>query len=196
MIEYICGTLAELNPAYAVIETAGIGYLINISLTTFSTLQGKQQVKLLVHEVLRDDARMLYGFADDAERRIFRLLLGVSGVGASTARIIISSIPSAELKFVIASGDHNRLKAVKGIGTKTAQRIIVDLKDKIKPTEDTLFIVQSEATAQSAAYDEALAALVALEFPRAAAQKALRNIFKADPAITVEGAIKKAFAMM
>lgn len=196
MIEYIAGQLTELNPAYAVVETAGVGYMLNISLTAFSALQGKERVRLLVHEVIRDDAHLLFGFVDESERRIFRLLLGVSGVGASTARIIISSIPAAELEAVIASGDHARLKAVKGIGVKTAQRIIVDLRDKIKPADDTLFIVQPEASAESTAYSEALAALIALEFPRQAAQKALRSIFSADPAISTEAAIKKAFAMM
>ena len=196
MIEYISGKIAELTPTYAVIDNHGIGYELNISLTTYSELENKSEIKLLAHEVIREDAHIIFGFATKNERELFRLLIGVSGVGANTARMILSSITPPELEQVITSGDDKRLKGVKGVGVKTAQRIIVDLKDKIKPTEDTLFIVQSEATAQSAAYDEALAALVALEFPRAAAQKALRNIFKADPAITVEGAIKKAFAMM
>ncbi|MDE7125407.1 MAG: Holliday junction branch migration protein RuvA, partial [Muribaculaceae bacterium] len=186
MIEYISGRMTQLTPAYAVLEAGGIGYMINISLTAYSELQGKENVKLLIHEVIREDARLLFGFTDETERRLFRQLLGVSGVGASTARIIISSIPAPELEYVIASGDHNRLKTVKGIGAKTAQRIIVDLKDKIKPADDTLFLLQPSASAENAAYEEAFAALVALEFPRAAVQKALKAIFKADPASTTE----------
>ncbi len=196
MIEYISGQLTQLTPAFAVVETAGVGYMLNISLTAFESLQGKDQVKMLIHEVIREDTHLLYGFVDEDERRLFRQLLGVSGVGASTARIILSSIPARELESVIAIGDHDRLKAVKGIGAKTAQRIIVDLKDKIKPADDTLFLMQPSLTAGSASYEEALAALVALEFPRSTAQKALRTIFKADPAISVEEAIKKAFSMM
>ena len=197
MIESIKGAITAINPAAVTVETTGgVGYLLNITLPTFTKLEHAAETRLLVHESIRDDAWVLYGFIDEDERELFRALVGVSGVGAGSARLILSAIPAADLRGVIAGGDAKRLKSVKGIGAKTAERIIVDLKDKIKPTEDTLFIVQSEATAQSAAYDEALAALVALEFPRAAAQKALRNIFKADPAITVEGAIKKAFAMM
>jgi len=196
MIEYISGQLTQLTPAFAIVETAGVGYMLNISLTAFESLQGKDQVKMLIHEVIREDTHLLYGFVDENERRLFRQLLGVSGVGASTARIILSSIPARELESVIALGDHDRLKAVKGIGAKTAQRIIVDLKDKIKPAEDTLFLMQPSLTTGSASYEEALAALIALEFPRSAAQKALRTIFKADPAISVEEAIKKAFSMM
>lgn len=193
MIEYIAGQLTELNPAYAVVEAAGVGYMLNISLTAFSALQGKERVRLLVHEVIRDDAHLLFGFVDESERRIFRLLLGVSGVGASTARIIISSIPAAELEAVIASGDHARLKAVKGIGVKTAQRIIVDLRDKIKPLDETLVIMSA---ADSEVLEEALAALVMLGFPRAAAQKTLRKVHEADPDVKVETAIKRALAMM
>ena len=125
MIEYIRGLVAELNPAVAVIETAGVGYELNISLSTFSALEGVKETKLLVHEVIREDTHLLYGFADERERSLFRLLIGVSGVGANTARMILSSISSSELEQVITSGDHVRLKNIKGIGVKTAQRIIV-----------------------------------------------------------------------
>ncbi|MEF2643750.1 MAG: Holliday junction branch migration protein RuvA [Paramuribaculum sp.] len=193
MIEYIRGNIAELTPTYAVIECNGIGYMLCISLSTFSALEDASQAKLLVHEAIREDAHQLFGFLTDQERQMFRLLIGVSGVGANTARMILSSIPAPELEAVIAGGDHSRLKIVKGIGTKTAQRIIVDLRDKIKPSGETL-INQSATT--SDVYDEALLALVMLGFSRPQSQKALKKIFDADPTIRVESAIKKALAMM
>ena len=150
-------------------------------------------MKLLVHEVIREDAHLLYGFVDERERNLFRLLIGVSGVGANTARIILSSIPAPELEVVIVSGDHARLKNVKGIGIKTAQRVIVDLKDKIKPAEEAL-LLQPSATSDT--YDEALAALVMLGFARQQSQKVLKKLFDADPSIKVEQAIKKALALL
>lgn len=193
MIEYICGSIAELTPTYAVLECNGVGYMLCITLTTFSALEGAQQTKLLVHESIREDAHQLFGFLSDRERQLFRLLIGVSGVGANTARMILSSIPAPELEAVIAGGDHSRLKNVKGIGIKTAQRIIVDLRDKIKPTTDTLI---NQSATVSDVYDEALLALVMLGFARQQSQKALKKIFDADPTIKVESAIKKALAMM
>lgn len=197
MIEFIKGSIDTLTPAAVVVETrAGVGYLLNISLQVYTSLQSKGQgaeVRMLVHEVIREDAVTLFGFVDERERALFRELIGVSGVGASTARMILSSVPAAELEGVIVGGDASRLKSVKGIGAKTAQRIIVDLRDKIKPGDDTL-IVQSPAS--SAVMDEALAALVMLGFTRQQSQKALRAIFEADPAIKVEAAIRKALAMM
>lgn len=193
MIEYIRGSVAELTPTYAVIETGGIGYMLCISLTTFTALEGAAEAKLLVHESIREDAHQLFGFLTEQERQLFRLLIGVSGVGANTARMILSSIAAPELETVIAGGDHSRLKNVKGIGTKTAQRIIVDLRDKIKPATDTL--INQSATA-SGVYDEALLALVMLGFTRPQSQKVLKKIFDADPTIKVETAIKKALAMM
>ncbi|MDE6490158.1 MAG: Holliday junction branch migration protein RuvA [Muribaculaceae bacterium] len=193
MIEYIRGELTQLTPTDAVIECGGVGYCLSISLATFARLEGVTQTRLLVHEVIREDAHILYGFIDEAERTLFRLLIGVSGVGAGTARIILSSLPVAELEQVIISGQHTRLKAVKGIGAKTAERIIVDLKDKIKPTGDTL-IMQPAVTSE--VYEEALAALVMLGFPRPQSQKVLKKLFDGDPAIKVETAIKKALAMM
>ncbi len=193
MIEYIRGLVAELNPAVAVIETAGVGYELNISLSTFSALEGVKETKLLVHEVIREDTHLLYGFADERERSLFRLLIGVSGVGANTARMILSSISSSELEQVITSGDHVRLKNIKGIGVKTAQRIIVDLKDKIKPVDDT-FILQPSGSNE--VFDEALAALSALGFQRQQSQKVLKKLFDAEPSMRVETAIKKALAMM
>ncbi len=136
MIEYIKGTLAELTPTYAVIECNGIGYMICITLPAYSALEGTTQAKLLIHEAIREDAHQLYGFISEQERSLFRSLIGVSGVGTNTARMILSSIPAPELERVIVGGDHTRLKNVKGIGIKTAQRIIVDLRDKIKPIGD------------------------------------------------------------
>ncbi|MBQ7852639.1 MAG: Holliday junction branch migration protein RuvA [Muribaculaceae bacterium] len=193
MIEYIHGTIAELTPTYAVIDCGGIGYLLNISLPTFTRLEGSTSAKLLAHEVIREDAHVLFGFIDEQERSLFRLLIGVSGVGANTARMILSSIAAPELEIVISTGDATRLKNVKGIGAKTAQRIIVDLKDKIKPIGDAL-ILQPATT--NDIFDEALAALVMLGFTRQQSQKVLKKLFDNDPTIKVETAIKKALSMM
>lgn len=193
MIEYINGTIAALTPTDVVIDRGGIGYLMSITLTTFSRLEGVSEAKMLVHESIREDAHQLFGFIDERERSLFRALIGVSGVGANTARMILSAIAAPELEAVIASGDHKRLTAAKGIGAKTAQRIIVDLRDKIKPLDETLVI---KSAADSEVLEEALAALVMLGFPRAAAQKTLRKVHEADPDVKVETAIKRALAMM
>ncbi len=193
MIDYIKGELTELNPTYAVVEAAGVGYNLNISLTAYAALEGMKQVKLLVHEVIREDAHLLFGFIEERERVMFRALIGVSGVGANTARVILSSIPVAELEQVIVSGDYQRLKNVKGIGVKTAQRVIVDLKDKIKAGDDSLII---QSTQTSDAYDEALAALLMLGFARQQSQKVLKKLFDANPALKVEVAIKQALSML
>ena len=174
MLEYIRGEIATLNPAVVVLETrAGLAYLLHISLSTFSALENSKDAKLFVHEVIRDDAWLLYGFAAEREREIFRSLIGVSGVGAATAIIILSSFSPDELAQTIASGDVKRLKSVKGIGAKTAERIIVDLRDKIKPADDTL-LLQPQAT--SDAFDEALAALTMLGFDRKHSQKVLKQL--------------------
>lgn len=194
MIEYISGPVAELTPTYAVIDCHGVGYLLNITLPAFTALEGQNQARLLVHEVIREDTHQLYGFINEQERSLFRLLLGVSGVGANTARMILSSIPAPELEGVIISGDHLKLKNVKGIGTKTAQRVIVDLRDKIKPSGDSLLI--QPGTPQSDVYDEALAALVMLGFAKPASQKVLSKLFSQEPTLKVEQAIKKALTML
>ena len=170
-----------------------MGYMLCITLPTYTALEGAKEATLLVHEAIREDAYTLYGFLTEQERQLFRSLIGVSGVGANTARMILSSIPAPELETVIVSGDHTRLKNVKGIGIKTAQRIIVDLRDKIKPSGDAL-INKPEITSE--VYDEALAALLMLGFARPQSQKALKKIFDADPTVKVEVAIKKALAMM
>ena len=193
MIEYIKGELAELTPTYAVIDCGGVGYMLNISVPTYSALDGLKSAKLLVHEAIREDAHVLYGFINEQERSLFRLLIGVSGVGANTARMILSSIAAPQLEQFILSGDHAMLKKVKGIGSKTAERIIVDLKDKIKPTGDT-FILQPSVTNE--VYEEALAALVMLGFNRVQSQKVLKKLFDKEPSIAVEVAIKKALSMM
>lgn len=202
MIEFVKGRLIELTPATAVVETSsGVGYLLNISLNTYSAIESAQSdqtaVKLFVHENIREDAWTLYGFATVEERALFRTLIGVSGVGAGTARVVLSSYSVVELQTIISSGDVKRLKQVKGVGAKTAERIIVDLRDKIKPGDSTLLSVGlSSLQANNDVYDEALVALVTLGFSRAASQKALDKLFAASPQLKVEEAIKKALSML
>ncbi len=197
MIEYIKGIVTDHTPTYAVVEAGGIGYMLNISLASFEEIQrSKGEIKMLVHEVIREDAHTLYGFMSARERDMFRLLIGVSGVGPGTAILILSSLSVPDLEAIINAGDHSRLKNVKGIGVKTAQRIIVDLKDKIKHVEGTLSLQPEATSSYSDVYEEALAALTALGFVRQQSQKVLKRIFDADPAIKVEGAIKKALSMM
>lgn len=193
MLEYIKGNIAELNPASVIIDNNGIGYEIGISLSTYSQLERRTEAKLLLHEVIREDAHLLFGFATTRERELFRLLIGVSGVGANTARVILSSIAPAELETVIATADERQLKAVKGVGAKTAQRIIVDLRDKIKPVDSSLII---ERTATTDAFNEGLAALTMLGFPRQASEKVLKKLFADDPSLRVESAIKQALKML
>ena len=196
MIEYIKGDIASLTPTEAVIETTGgVGYLLNISLNTYASIEqsSRKALRIYVHEIIREDAVTLYGFFDLQEREIFRQLIGVSGVGASIARMILSAIPPVDLQQVIVSSDVRRLKSVKGIGAKTAERIIVDLKDKIKGVDVTLL---EKTPVASEIFDEAMAALVMLGFPKQQTQKVLEKIFKAEPDIKVEVAIKKALSMM
>lgn len=194
MIEYIRGKVVTLQPTDVVIETAsGVAYIMSISLFTYSALEGVTETRLLTHEVLRDDARQLYGFADERERSLFRQLIGVSGVGAATARMILSAIAPDRLEGVITSGDTRTLKSVKGVGARTAERIIVDLHDKIKTAATPLLSLADNA---GEVFDEALAALLILGYQKSAAQKALDKIFKASPGIKVEQAIKQALSMM
>lgn len=192
MIEYLQGRIAELSPTVAVVDVHGVGYELNVTLNTFSDLQTKTDIKLYIHEVIREDAWTLYGFATARERELFRQLIGVSGVGSASARMILSSIPPAELEGVIASGDERRLKAVKGIGGKTAQRIIVDLRDKIKTTGDTLLALQDH----NDIFDEALAALVMLGFTKQASEKVVAKLLKENPTLKVEDVIKKSLSML
>lgn len=193
MLEYIKGNIAELTPTYVVLDNNGIGYMINITLNTYTQLQSKESAKIYLYEAIREDAHILYGFMNKRERELFVLLISVSGVGASIARMILSSLPVTELEQTIATGNVNLLKSVKGIGAKTAQRIIVDLKDKIKAGDDSLIL---QASATNDVYDEALAALIMLGFPQQLSQKALKKLFAEVPNINVEDAIKRALKMM
>ena len=195
MYDYITGKIAELNPAFVVLDNGGVGYMINISFTTYNEIakMSDQPVKLFVYEAIREDAHVLYGFMSRRERELFLMLISVSGVGPNTARMILSSLSANELEQCIASGNVGILKGVKGIGAKTAQRILVDLKDKIKVAGDTLL---DNNSAPSAIYDEALAALAALGFTQQVSQKALKKLLKDDPSITVEAAIKNALKIM
>lgn len=196
MIDYIKGSIAELNPAYAVIDNHGIGYMMNITLTTFDVLSkaGEENALLYAYEVIREDAHSLYGFATKAEREAFLSLISVSGVGPNTARMILSSMSVDEFSQAIVGNNAAMFKSVKGVGGKTAQRIIVDLKDKIKPTGDTLLQVKGQA--DSEVYDEALAALVMLGFSQQASNKVLKSLFAKNPSLSVEVAIKQALKMM
>ena len=196
MIDYIKGSIAELNPAYAVIDNHGIGYMMNITLTTFDVLSkaGEVNALLYAYEVIREDAHTLYGFATKAEREAFLSLISVSGVGPNTARMILSSMSVDEFSQAIVGNNAAMFKSVKGVGGKTAQRIIVDLKDKIKPTGDTLLQVKGQA--DSEVYDEALAALVMLGFSQQASNKVLKSLFAKNPSLSVEVAIKQALKMM
>lgn len=201
MIEYISGTLTVLTPTYAVVEASGIGYHIEISLTTFAALEQTgtgSASTLMIHEIIREDTHDLFGFAEENERSLFRSLISVSGVGANTARMILSSASPEELGQVIATGDAKRLKAVKGVGAKTADRIIVDLRDKIKTGAGSIGAAPSSVAMpqRSDIRDEALAALMMLGFQRQASVKALNKIFEADPLASVETAIKRALSMM
>lgn len=200
MIEYIKGELTELTPALAVVEAAGVGYALNISLNTYSAIQGKKDVKLYVHEALvtggRDDSFTLFGFSNKQERELYRLLITVSGVGANTARMILSSLTPAELCNVIANGDERMLKSVKGIGLKTAQRIIIDLKDKIVSMgiAEELHVAASPSAASinTEVRDEAVSALTMLGFSPAPSAKVVSQIITEQPDLPVEQVVKLA----
>lgn len=196
MIDYIKGELAEINPAYAVIETAGVGYCIHITLPTYSTLQQKTSAKLLIYESIREDAHVLFGFLTQAERQLFLLLISVSGIGANTARMIMSSYSAQEIQEMIASGNVAALNSIKGIGSKTAQRIIVDLKDKIIKIGGLTESSMVSMSVSSETKEEAVAALVMLGFSAAASQKVADKILKEQPDIQVEQLIKLALKMM
>jgi holliday junction DNA helicase RuvA len=189
MIDYIKGTVTLITPTFLTIETGGIGYLINISLTTFARLEGKNDYKILVHEVIREDSHQLFGFADKEEREIFRLLISVTGVGASTARMMLSSLSPGEIEKAIIGSDVNLLKSVKGIGLKTAQRIIVDLKDKLGKQSGAGEIF---AFSDNTKREEALSALVMLGFAKGAVSKVLDKIVREEKNLSVEDMIKRA----
>ena len=196
MIEYIKGEIVELTPARLILECGGVGYELNISLTTYSAFNGKKTGKLFVYEVIREDAHLLFGFAERVERELFLLLTSVSGVGPNTARMILSSLPPKELVEAIASKNEAVLTAVKGIGLKTAQRILVDLKNKVKNVEGLASVEVTEAPSNGAVAGEAVAALVMLGFQKAASQKAVTAILKGSPAMAVEQVIKTALRML
>lgn len=195
MLEYVKGEIVELTPTQVIIDNAGLGYCINISLSTYSAIQGKDRVKLYLYEAIREDAFVLFGFSDKAEREMFLLLISVSGVGAGSARMILSSFTVPELQTAILSGDERAIKSVKGIGLKTAGRIIIDLKDKVSALGQPEIREQS-AVAVSEVADEALSALVMLGFNQVAVRKTVASIIKASPSSTVEEIIKKALKML
>ena len=200
MIEYIRGSLDELTPAQATIEAHGVGYLLNISLNTYTALQGKSEARLFVYESIREDAWTLFGFATKQERELFLMLISVSGVGGNTARTMLSSFTTAELAGLIMDGNERMLKTIKGLGAKTAQRIIVELRDKVvslgiaaSPTSgsnDTTPALNSEV------YNEACEALKMLGFPPAPVAKTVKAILKDEPEAPVEKVIKLALKML
>lgn len=200
MIDYIKGELAELTPAQAVIEAAGVGYALNISLNTYTAIQGKKDVKLFVHESLvtggRDDSYTFFGFASKQERDLYRLLISVSGVGANTARMILSAASPADLSNAIASSNERLLKGVKGIGLKTAQRIIVDLKDKVVALgiaqEVTMGDGGSTVAVNNEVMDEAVSALTMLGFSPAPSAKVVKALLEENAAMPVEQVVKEA----
>lgn len=195
MIEYLKGELAELTPAMAVVDVGGVGYGMNISLNTYTAIQGKKEVKLFVYEAVREDAYVLFGFSDKQERNLFLLLISVSGVGANTARMILSSMSPSELCDYISTGNEKVLKGIKGIGLKTAQRIIVDLRDKIVTLGITTEIPTGgsmSAPVNNEVKDEALSALAMLGFSPAPSQKVVVKILQEQPDAPVETVVKLA----
>ena len=206
MIEYIKGNLTDLNPTYAVIEAAGVGYAINIALPTYSSLVGKENTesKLFITEIIREDTHELYGFFTRGERELFLMLMTVSGIGANTARMIMSAYSAGEIRQIIATGNSRALAQVKGLGPKTAQRIIVDLKDKVLKVEIESQEVGSKnqdgllipAEVNSEIKQEAVSALTMLGFATAASGKVVDKILKADPSVSVEQVIKQALKML
>ena len=194
MYEYIRGKVAEIAPTYAVIDVAGVGYYLHISLETFSAIEHADEAKLWVHYIVREDAQLLYGFASREERELFRLLIGVSGVGGNTARMILSTYSPREVQGIIAAGNAVLLKNVKGLGLKTAQKIIVELTGKVIDLGAAPDM--GVANASSAQFDEALQALQMLGFAKQAAEKNLRAILKEQPSIPVEELIRQALKQL
>lgn len=201
MIEYIRGIVDELTPTQAIIETkSGVGYALSISLNTYTAIQNKNEVRLLVYEVIREDAYLLFGFATRIERELFELLIGISGVGGQTARMVLSAFTPADLANIVQSEDVRSLKSVKGIGPKAAQRIIVELKDKMANFMGTGNAANAadgtNVQVASPVVDEAVQALAVLGFSPAPTQKVVMQIVKDDPSISVEVIIKKALKML
>lgn len=197
MYEYIYGAVAESTPTYAVIEAAGVGYFINISLKTYSDIEHEKETKLYVHFIVREDQQTLFGFSTKLERELFRQLISVSGVGGNTARMILSTYSPKELQSIIASENAVLLKNVKGLGLKTAQKIIVELSGKmIELGASDMMLPEVASTANNPIYDEAIAALSMLGFQKNASDKVLKAIFKETPSISVEEAIRAALKRM
>ncbi len=193
MYDYIKGEIANLNPTSVVLDNQGIGYHINISLNTFSSLSDKPESLLYIHEIIREDTHELFGFNTPREREVFRLLISVSGIGANTARMILSSFSIKELETVLSTGDVNSLKSVKGIGLKTAQRVIVDLKDKIGDSSGSAEILLNQ---DNTIQEEALSALVMLGFTKSASEKALKKVLSSTHLTKVEDIIKQTLKFM
>lgn len=196
MINHVKGSVVEINPAYVVVETAGgVGYYINISLATFSAIKDSREVTLLTQFIVKEDAQVLYGFATEEERELFKLLISVNGIGPNTSRLILSSMSVGEVLNAIATEDVRTIQSVKGIGAKTAQRVVIELKDKAKK------VSWADSTKINVAYNnnkyEALSALVALGFPKSGAETVLDKIIKAEGIqLTVEELIKKALKLL
>ena len=197
MIEYLRGEIAELTPATAIIECCGVGYETSITLNTYSALQGKKDTKLYIYEVIREDAHQLFGFSNKSERELFLLLISVSGIGGNTARTILSAFTVNELCEAIITGNEAAIKSVKGIGLKTAQRIIIDLKDKIKGIgNDFAGSAVAPAAINNDVIDGATSALIMLGFPAAATNKVVQSIVKSEPQATIEQVIKLALKQL
>lgn len=191
MYEYIDGKITEITPAYAIVENNGIGYFVHISVNTYSQLSPERRVKLYIHQIVREDALLLYGFFEKKEREIFLHLISVSGVGANTARMMLSSMAPDEIETAVLNGDVNLLKSIKGIGAKSAQRIIVDLKDKFGKIAEGQDIAMPGGTS-SAVRSEATSALVMLGFTKNTVEKTIEKILKQEPQLGVEELVKKA----
>ena len=196
MYEYISGSLTELSPTYAVVEAAGVGYYINISLQTFSAIEGAESVRLYVHFIVREDAQILYGFATRQERELFRLLISVSGVGGNTARMILSTYSTSELRNIISTANAVLLKNVKGLGLKTAQKIIVELSGKMVDLGLEAKAVKAAGEIDNEVFNETVAALVMLGFQKGASEKVVKALLKDEPSISVEDAVRQALRRM
>ena len=193
MYEYISGLVTDLAPTYAVIDAAGVGYYINISLQTYAAIEGEKSARLYVHFAVREDAQVLYGFATKLERELFRQLISVSGVGGNTARMILSTYSTSELRNIIATENAVLLKNVKGLGLKTAQKIIVELSGKMLELGADRDVAPVVAGNQdNAVLDETLAALVMLGFQKGASEKVVKTILNESPSISVEEAVRQA----
>lgn len=198
MYEYITGHVAEATPTYAVIEAGGVGYFINISLKTFTDIEHSEQTRLFTHFIVREDVQSLFGFSSKIERELFRRLISVSGVGGNTARMILSTYTPQELQNIIATENAKLLKNVKGLGLKTAQKIIVELSGKMLELAGSDFSTSSVPSKEvvSDIYDEALAALSMLGFQKSASEKVLRSILKESPTMAVEDLIRHALKQL